>query len=299
MSLEVASLDLQEAACILCGDENGATRFTDGPFRVVDCPSCGLAYLTPQMVAGDLADLYQSDYWESHKARDFGYTDYRGDVDLYVRTFRRRMRLVDRFFARPGRLLDVGCAAGAFLHVAGEAGWQTQGVEVSAPIAEFARERFGLDNITVGTLDDVDAPEDGYDLITMWDVIEHLPDPQAALRKVWEMLAPSGRLILETQNVTAPFARLMGRRWQHFKQPEHLIHLNPDTAARLLGDCGFEVIENTSALGGKTISVDFLMERASRVSRALGVCMQVLRPLRRVSFYANVFDEMVIVARPV
>jgi hypothetical protein len=112
------------------------------------------------------------------------------------------------------------------------------------------------------------------------------------------MLRPGGALILETQNVDSRFARLLGRRWQHYKHQEHLYHFNPATIARLLEQEGWEVVSNTPRFGGKYVSLSFIAERAGRLSPAAAFVLKPLNLLGRVSLYVNLRDEMVVVARP-
>src|SRR5690606_13692892 len=138
------------------------------------------------------------------------------------------------------------CAAGFFLRVMRDAGHDVRGVEVSAAIAAAARRELGDDRVFVGMLDDVPADRPGYargsfDLVTLSDVVEHVPDPQRLLREARAMLKPGGHLLIETQNVDSWFARLLGPRWHHYKHEEHIYHFNPPTIRRLLDQADFEL----------------------------------------------------------
>ncbi|HKE00002.1 MAG TPA: class I SAM-dependent methyltransferase [Planctomycetota bacterium] len=287
---------LTEVRCGLCGSARARLRFADPPYRVVRCEDCGLVYVTPRRDEGKLREMYAVDYWRSPAAKDFGYTDYLRDEPLYRRTYRRRFAVVRRHCSRPGRVLDVGCAAGFFLSVAKEEGWRCTGVEVSPAMSAFARERYGLD-VRVGTLADQHLDAASFDLVTFWDVVEHLPDPISVLREARRLVAPGGRVLVETQNVASLFARVLGRRWQHYKHAEHLYHFDPSTVRRLLGEAGLEAVEVGSALGGKYVSLEFVVERAQRVHPALSKVLSPLRAIGRRSLYVNLFDEMVVVAR--
>ena len=200
------------------------------------------------------------------------------------------------------RILDVGCAAGYFLRVMAEKGHEVRGVEVSEAIAARAVEHLGTERVHIGTLDSVPADKPGYDkgsfdLVTMWDVIEHVPDPKQLLEEAKAMLRPDGHLILETQNVDSRFATLLGLKWHHFKHQEHIFHFNPDTVRRVLEQAGFEVVKLTSSFGGKYVSFDFIAERAARLNRAASLALRPLTLLRGANVYLNFHDEMVVVAR--
>jgi len=288
---------LREVPCALCGSERNKTRFEEPPYRVVECQECGLVYVTPRRDAPDLRAMYLEDYWCSPAAKDFGYTNYLRDAELYRRTYRRRFAAIRRHFPRPGRVLDVGCAAGYFLSIAKENGWECTGVEVSQRMAEFARERYALD-VKVGTLLESKLPDARFDLVTFWDVVEHLPDPIAVLREARRLLAPGGLILIETQNVASRFARWMGPKWHHYKHAEHLFHFDPATARALLEKAGFAEVERRATLGGKYVSLDFIVERANRLHPIVSKLLTPLRPLGRASVYVNLFDEMILVARP-
>ncbi|MBK9384100.1 MAG: class I SAM-dependent methyltransferase [Planctomycetes bacterium] len=284
------------ARCLLCGSEESELRFEEPPFRVVRCKSCALVWVTPRRDPSRLVEIYQTAYWHSDAAKDFGYTDYQRDASLYRRTYLRRYSAIARHCKTPGEVLDVGCAAGFFLSVMKEKGWRTQGVEVSGYIAEFGRKNYGLD-VIVGTLDEA-APVLGdrrFDLITFWDVVEHLPDPIAVLRRAASFLRPGGKLLLETQNVRSLFARVLGQRWQHYKHHEHLYHFDPRTVRELCRQAGLRVIENRARLGGKYVSLGFVRERAGRVHPLLSTLLFPLKLVERSPLYVNLFDEMIVV----
>ena len=248
-------------------------------------------------------EIYGAEYWRSDTPRTKGYANYTEDERLYLKTFRRRMKFVDRFIPERARVLDVGCAAGYFLRVMRDRGHDAYGIEVSEAIASEAVERVGEGRIHVGTLGSVPEARQGFahesfDLVTLWDVLEHIPDPQSLLRQARSMLKPDGCLIVETQNVDSRFATMLGPRWHHYKHQEHIYHFNPATARRLLEQSGFAIAELTSAFGGKYVSFGFIAERAQRLPRAAALALKPLGLLGRANLYVNLHDEMVIAARP-
>ncbi|HEX6883990.1 MAG TPA: class I SAM-dependent methyltransferase [Planctomycetota bacterium] len=290
----------QEVDCHLCGSAERRLKFRDGPFSVVTCTLCDLTYVTPRLVdRALLARVYDEGYWRSSTPKDRGYGDYRSDAPLYLKTYRRRMSVVRRHFARPGRVLDVGCAAGYFLSVMRDEGWQVQGLEPSDAIRPQAEERLGREHVSGGLLGQVELPAASFDLVTMWDVIEHIPDARGAVREVRRLLAPGGKFLIETQDVRSLAARVLGKRWQHYKHAEHIYHFQRETLAALLGQAGFRVLENRPWLGGKYVSLGFVAERAGRLSPLAAALLSPLRLVAGVSLYVNLLDEMIVVAEPV
>jgi 2-polyprenyl-3-methyl-5-hydroxy-6-metoxy-1,4-benzoquinol methylase len=286
-----------DIACLLCGGARRTVVHEKKPFQIVRCADCGFVFTLPRLPPDALRRMYQEDYWKSEAAKDFGYSDYVADEPLYVRTFRMRADLVARHRPPPGRLLDVGCAAGFALTALRERGYDVFGVELSEPMAALARRRLGAEVVHCGVL------EEGlfggkFDVITMFDVVEHIEDPVAFLATARRMLNPGGVIVFETQNVASPFAKLMGVKWQHYKFQEHLYHFDPKTVRVLLAKAGLELVEWSPRRGGKYVSLRFLVERAGRVHPLLSTLLAPLKFLGGRALYVNVFDEMLVVARP-
>ncbi|MBL8730182.1 MAG: class I SAM-dependent methyltransferase [Planctomycetes bacterium] len=288
--------------CQLCGSGERTRKFLDAPFEVVTCDDCGLVYVTPRLQGQALVDVYGEGYWKSDDPKARGYADYARESALYLRTFAKRMALVQRWLPAKARILDVGCAAGYFLRVAHGLGHDVHGVELSPAIAGEAVAALGAERIHVGTLDEAIAARHyergSFDLITMWDVVEHIPEPQPVLRRIRELLKPSGHLLIETQNVASRWARLLGRRWHHYKHTEHLYHFSPATIRRLLGDCGFRPVALGAAYAGKFVSFGFLAERAGRLGPVAAFLAKPLGLLKGMSLYVNPHDEIIVVAAP-
>jgi len=258
-----------------------------------------MGWVSPRFDSQRLAEIYKSDrYWRSPSPKTQGYTDYRGDERLYLDTFRNRLRYVLRDGPRGGRALDVGSAAGFCMAAMRELGFETHGLEISETIASHARERFGFDTIHIGPLEQSPYPDGHFDLITMWDVVEHVPDPVSLLVRARELLAPGGLLVIETQDIDSRFAQTLGPKWHHYKHEEHIYHFNPSTVKTLLAQAGFRVDRLSHRYGGKYVSLHFIAERAARVNPALTKLLMPLARFGRARVYLNFMDEMIVVARP-
>jgi SAM-dependent methyltransferase len=137
-----------------------------------------------------------------------------------------------------GTLLDVGAAGGAFVKAAGEAGFVAMGVEPTPAFAEFARSQVGVD-VRTGTLQDADIGPDPFDCITMWHVLEHIPDPLAHLTDVRSRLADGGVLALEVPNFDSVMARELGAAWPGLHPDVHVNQFTPTSLQRVLIAAGF------------------------------------------------------------
>ena len=297
-----ANDDVREVTrCQLCGSERQTPKFTDGPWRVVTCTDCSLVYVTPRLHGEALAEVYGAGYWKSDDPKARGYADYASEAALYLKTYERRMRLVRQWLPANARILDVSCAAGYFLRIAQRHGHDVHGYEMSEAIAAEAIKALGSDRIHTGLLDDAIAAKQwrdhSFDLITMWDVVEHIPEPQPVLRRIRKLLKPNGHFLLETQNVTSRWARLLGPRWHHYKHAEHLYHFSPATIRRLLDDCGFTPLALGAAYAGKYVSFGFLAERAARLGPVAALLAKPLTLLRQLNLYVNPHDEMIVISK--
>ncbi len=200
---------------------------------------------------------------------DAGYRDYAGEERVFRAEFRRRIRRVDAG-GRRGRLLDVGAATGAFLVEARARGFEVAGVEPS-PAAATARAR-GLD-VLEGPLEAAQFSTSSFDVVTIQDVLEHVVDPRAALRRVGGWLAPRGRLVVTVPDFGGWWARLSGARWPMITPREHLHYFTRRTLRALLRAEGFDVA--SIGLAGTPVSFGSLARKGlgpvgREVERLLG-----------------------------
>jgi SAM-dependent methyltransferase len=155
----------------------------------------------------------------------------------------RRRKIVKNFppWTGRGRLLDVGCATGRFMQQMAVVGWRPSGIELDPEAA--AKARTVTADVTIGDPAEVTLPAASFDLVTAFHVVEHLPDPAAALRNMLAWLAPGGLLIVEVPNVGGWGGALFGRHWSGLDFPRHLIHFTPATMRALVERCGGRVVE--------------------------------------------------------
>ncbi len=197
-----------------------------GVFRMVRCVHCGLLRLDPRPDSATIGRYYPTAYepFANPSTPRGGIIHRLQDWSLEY-GLRRRVRLVARFQA-DGELLDVGCATGLFLAAARRLGrWEVQGVEPNNNAAQLGRRQLGLD-IKRATFADADFGSRSFDVITMWDVLEHLHHPTAALEKASQLLRDEGVLLARVPHLEGIGARLFGRYWAGLDAPRHL-HVFP------------------------------------------------------------------------
>jgi len=292
---------LVEVACALCGCERRQLRFRATDVALYSCANCNLTYVSPRRAADALVrEVYDAGYWKSSCASERGYSDYLACAAAYRSTYRRRLRVWSKHLPASGRVLDVGCAAGFFLEEMRARGWNVYGCDASQAIVGAARERLAshAEQIVCAPIEARPFGDQRFDLISLWDVLEHLPEPVVALAQLREQVAPGGRLILETQNIDSLAARLLGPRWHHFKHDEHLHHFNKRTLDLVLEHAGWRRVARSTRAAGKTIDLAFAAERAGRLSPLLARGLERVRARFNPSFYINLLDELIVVAEP-
>jgi len=230
-----------EIACDLCGSSDHTSEFEKDDYSAVRCSGCGLVFVNPQPCREYLEkEVYDEEYFDA--GRGFGIEDALGKG---AREARRRANALFRDIEKsmqPGRVLDVGCAAGYVLDTARRRGWDTTGVEISDFAATHAREELGLEVLT-GDFPEMGLSTESFDLVLMLDVIEHFRSPRRALEKALDVAAPGGRLVLDTPNYDSAPARFLGTRWGLIAPEHHLFYFTPRTLSRMLRETGFKDIE--------------------------------------------------------
>ena len=225
---------MTEVACGLCGGVDSEPVVASSGLRVVRCRGCGLVYVNPRPAEDALQDLYA----EYHSRNG-------GDEDSWAALMRDVFREsagvleASRNGKGPGRLLDVGCGFGDFIAAMGIRGWRAEGVDPSPKVVGAAAAR-GLP-VRLGTLEGIDPAAGPYDVVTMFYVLEHLPDPMGALRKAHDLLAPGGILLVRVPHTT-PIVRMLapfGVGESLYDVPYHLYDFSPTVLRNMLGAAGF------------------------------------------------------------
>jgi len=298
MTIEQRSDQVEQLVCCpIC--RSTRTKHLSPAYRddsLVDCLDCDLRFAYPLPTAEDLAKLYDETYYQIYDPGYRGYDDYEADQHNLLRTFDRRIKYIMRSSPPAGRLLDVGCAHGFFLQAAANAGWDVYGIDISAYAIEYARQRFG-DHVMQGQFPDSTLPNNHFQVITMWDYLEHTLDPRAELKKAHELMTDNGILAVYTPELGSLPARVMRHRWLHYKT-EHLFYFSRKVIRRLLEEAGFQVI--SSRYEGKHISLDSFLRRLPLYLPVLNRPVKRLRgahPIQRHSIYMNPFDFMLVLAR--
>jgi len=220
--------------CNLCGGDATQRVATQRGFEIHRCCVCGLVYVNPRPKAEELASLYAA-YHCRDAANEASWDRLMG------RIFRESAGLLCAAWngSRRPRLLDAGCGYGGFVALMGERGWDAEGVDRSLSVVEAARRKGRA--VRLGTLEELPEQQGPYDAVTMFYVLEHLPDPMGALRKVFDLLVPGGTLLIRVPHTT-PIVRLLaplGLGGALYDPPFHLYDFSPAVLREMLCRTGF------------------------------------------------------------
>jgi 2-polyprenyl-3-methyl-5-hydroxy-6-metoxy-1,4-benzoquinol methylase len=228
-------------ACPLCGEDRVQPLLDPGRpgrwgYHVVRCPACGLLYRNPGIRPERLGELYSAGGYGKFLTGHYG----RGRQREYE-------RIMDEFAPALAsgagrRLLDYGSGAGLFLEVAARRGFEGHGVDLSPDAVELARRRPGGERSHVGTpLEVPEVAAGGFDVVTMWSVLAHLPRPVEDLTMLRQLLSAEGMLLVSTVNANSLTLKVDGARWAGFT-PNHLAFFSPRTLPALLRAAGFGAV---------------------------------------------------------
>lgn len=278
--------------CLFCSEKT-RPYFDYGKYigvlqRLAQCTSCGLVQTEPLPTEAFLREWYQrydvlgkrEPYYEALASIDPWHTPEGFEI---ARKFAWVKRALKPKIANL-KILDIGSGPGLFLDLVKRAGWQGIGIELNAEAAVRSHERFGID-VRVGTIESVDSPSASFDVVTLWDIFEHVRDPLGMLQRVHDLLKPGGYLFLETPNVrsmldrTVFFLARIGIKGPAatFYGLHHLTLWDPKTIRRALEERGFKVMNirfvhtpGSRVFRGKTFR-DTVMRVGVWVVQALGV----------------------------
>jgi 2-polyprenyl-3-methyl-5-hydroxy-6-metoxy-1,4-benzoquinol methylase len=224
-----------ERTCPACASNAASPSFDKDGFTYVRCTGCGLVYISPIPQVEALEHEYDQ------LSTDYFLDERRLAIDEYTERHDREVRLLRRVGAR-GRLLDVGCATGSFMMAAKRIGFtEIHGIDVAAASVEVARRR-GFDAVA-GDFSGHMFGADCFDVVSMWNTLEHLPNPFTFATEAWRVLAPGGYLVVSMPNFDSLSVALLRRRYRYIAL-EHLNYFTPRTLTTLLTRAGFRVVHH-------------------------------------------------------
>lgn len=220
-------------SCFLCKSGEYSVVYDIKPYGVVKCASCGLVRVMPMPDEGQRREVNLCTYsTEEYRDRYFK------DKKNFTRWFRDKLKLIETYKPQKGRILDIGCSYGFFVEEALRRGWDACGCEINPVTGGHSKERL-KERVCVGDLDAMTFAGPGFDVITLWDVLEHQPDPTAFLNRVKKYLKEDGMICLQVPNFDGYLSSLKGEMWDWLTPGDHLYFFTPATLAKTAESAGF------------------------------------------------------------
>lgn len=231
--------------CPICEISDSSPFTHSNGYQVVKCQQCGMLYVNPRIDRSKLSNYFEEDYIKDHARAEVDFTTIREE------SLKREAEIVKKLLPHGGRLLDVGCASGAFLgYFAGDPDWNVQGVEPSRFAAEFAEKKYCV-KVHSGFLCGGGYPAGDFDIVVSLDTFYYHPDPNKDASEIARILKPGGYFAVEIPGLrfrllknTGLVCRLMYGEPARLNAGEHIYFYSKNTMTALLKKHGFSPVES-------------------------------------------------------
>ncbi len=227
--------------CNICGEKEGIFLINSNGYDIVKCSKCDLIFVNQTFTETELQKIYSKGYYTGDFEKT--YQNYFGESKKRIAGNKNKVLSLSKYI-NSGKLLEIGCAAGYFLEAAKEK-FEVEGIEFSEYSSKYAREKYGH-NVHTGSIFSANYPSQNYDVIVMYDVIEHLTNPHKTLIEIHRILRQKGILVLSTGNVDSIMASKDLSKWGLMAPPWHLYYFSKKTLSKLLHVVGFKILNISS-----------------------------------------------------
>ena len=230
--------------CTLCGSTNRSVLYSKDEWKVYKCEGCGLGILDPRPDKDELNKLYAETYFQSH------YDDLLSlsstEMKNRLQQEKHRLRFF-RKFKKGGKILDIGCGRGYFLLACRYAGYEVEGIDISAAAADYVNSELKIP-VHLEEVEHLELSAASFDVITLWHSLEHTADPDVYMQKAHKWLKKYGILVIDVPNYKGDDAQKTWTDWQGWSIPYHFYHFSKDSLYYLLHKHGFVVIREKNYL---------------------------------------------------
>lgn len=227
-------MNADKTNCILCNKDSLTKLFTKTRWDIVKCNNCNLIFANPLPAESEIEAFYNNYSNESSEERINKYLRLKTSRE---KRNRRKLKLLEKIQGGKGRILDIGCGLGLFVKGAASMGWIAHGVDFDRDLVEYGKKTFNL-NLHCGELEKAKFPDKYFDVITMYNLLDHLREPIKFLKEVKRILKDGGVIYLNVHDAGGWKAKRYGSEWDAYCPPGHLYYYSHETLKKLLGKAG-------------------------------------------------------------
>ncbi|MEW6418480.1 MAG: class I SAM-dependent methyltransferase [Nitrospirota bacterium] len=289
---------LNYSKCNICQSEDIDNFLKKNYWEFGYCRNCGIVFLKNIPSDEDIKNIYNNFYFKD--GQKFPTEGFKLDNNPAYINAKKRLKIIREIGPERGRLLDIGCGTGIFLKIASFF-YESIGFDISRCATELAVKNLGVKAIC-GTIFDIDFRSQLFDVITMWDVIEHLKDPNNYIEKVSQIIRPGGLLVLSTGNIKSLMFRIQKKNWHLLTPPQHLFYFSPQTISVLLKNHGFKIIK--ISYNGQYTNVGYIVNKLkqlhnkNKLIRLIDLIIKTTK-INSLNIYLNLYDVMTIYAKKI
>ena len=249
--------------CPWCGSKNAQLHIelkdlflTQEPFKILECKDCGLLYTTPRPNKDEIGKYYQSNEYYSHQENKEGFIP-----KIYEKVksinLRNKYKIATEKTTR-GKILDIGCGVGDFLHTMEQQGWECTGVEPSEDAKAIAKKR--IKGQLLSSEEQENLSDGSFDVITMWHVLEHVNALRWQVQQLYRLCKPGGRIIIALPNYKSYDGQYYKAAWAAYDVPRHLNHFNEETIVKIFEESHLKHIK-TEKLRWDAYYISYMSEK--------------------------------------
>jgi len=241
--------------CPICDENPESSRvvFIKDGFHYRKCCKCNVVYVSPILKGGILEEMYrESDYARSWMEVLINPVEQQFNKPK----FERGIKDIEEILQRKGKILDVGCAVGQFLAVCESFGWKATGIELNDEERAYCN-NIGL-KVLGEPLEDGLFPNESFDAVTMWEVLEHVSFPRQILQCIHKILKPGGVLLIVVPNVDSLAAQILQGKCNMFLGMSHITMFNDKTLTKLLEDERYEISHRSTLISEISVMNNYL-----------------------------------------
>ena len=230
---ETANVQRETVACPVCNGESFVALFEKNNEPFVRCTDCGLVLINPRPIYAQLLDTYDDNYSQIYAKK----------TDKKIKRIKRWVNRVIKIRGNNGTWLDLGCSVGFVVKTAQEFGFEAYGIDVQPWGIEYGKNKLGLQNLSCGLLENQNYQDNFFDVISLYDVIEHIPDLNSLVAELKRMLSKDGIIDIVTPDIGHWRTPKKLHTWNEIKPSEHLYYFSLKTLTMLLKKHGLKIVK--------------------------------------------------------